>query len=597
MPKESHKQWEEKINHAKKAKDEWWEQFKVDLALQYFEGNQNPGYNVDEWITVNKIYAHLMAQLPALYSIDPYFYIKLKKTYSPDPNAIIEFERRGKVRQAMVNYLKSELELKTKARLAIQDAHFAFGSIKVRFSADEMENPNAGKPIEDESGEPLKDEDTGEALVEPDTLPTNKQYIISRVHPDSLVWDVDASTLHDTWGFVAEQIKMTRDEALNDSRFKRATIQSMNGSRQSEPENKKRKLFSKNNAQTEKKDDDILVFWELYDLKKKQMLMIGEGADDFVIKPRGLPPGMENHPYSFLRFVLRHKSPYPIPPISQGMDQQREYNLNRSRIQTHRKRFNRKYTVIAQALTDDSDLSKLENGEDGTVIVVNSHGAIEPIKDAPLDQQNYQELALLNNDLVEVFGNPDTARGIASADSATEASILDSRLEVREGDRLSTVVDFILDVAKKLDQLVSANMDTESAIRITGPEGESWVRIKPDDFEKIQGEFEYSVNMGATQPRLPDIERAQMIAFMSQVVMPMPQILTAPNFMKRMAEMFHIEDEAILQELQQLGQQIMSGQAPPPGNQGTPANNPVSQVIGAATGQQGGNANGGGSQV
>lgn len=597
--KATHKTWDEKIAKAVKLKKEWWEQFKVELALQYFEGQQNPGYNAEEWITVNKIYSHMMAQLPALYSIDPYFYIKLKKTYKPDVQDIASYEEKGKIRQAMLNYLKTELNLKTKARLSIQDAFFSLGVIKTRFSADAIENPQAGKPILDEDGKPLKDENTGEQLLQPDTLPVNKEYIISRIHPDDMLWDIDASTLPDTWSFIAEMIKMTRADALKDKRFKRSTINTMPGFNPESAEYKKKwfNWASYNGEQQQNKDSDLLIFYEIYDLKNRQMLMIGQGADDYVIKPRGLPPGIEDHPYSFLRFVLRDKSPYPIPPMSQGLDQQKEYNLSRSRIVTHRKRFNRKYTAVQAMLNDASDLSKLENGEDGTVIIVNGHNAIEPIRDAPMDQQTYTELALLNNDMVEIFGNPDSARGVGSADSATEAAILDTRLEVREGDRKSLVVDFIIDIARKLDQLIEANLDTDQAVRITGPEGDKWIKVTADDYEKIEGEFEYSVNIGSTQPRIPDIERSQLIAFMSQVVIPMPHILQSPNLMKKLAEMFHIEDEAILEELRQLGLKILSGQQPMPGQSGTPPNNPVSQVIGMATGAQGGNANGGGAQI
>jgi hypothetical protein len=595
--KPEHKKWEDRINAAIKVKNDWWEQFKVDLALDYFEGNQNPGYTDEEWITINKFYSHMMAQLPALYSIDPYFYVKLKKTYKPEPGLVPGYEERARIRQAMLNYLKGELELKTKARLSIQDAFFSIGVAKTRFSADAVENPQAGKPIMDEDGKPLKDEETGKPLMQPDELPVNKHFIISRLHPSAIFWDVDASTLPDTWSMIGEVIQMSREDALKDRRFKRSIIQSMPG-RTTEPQEKtKKRWFNLNqyNLQKEqKKDTDLLIFYEVYDLKNRQMLMIGEGADNFVIKPRGLPPGIENHPYSILRFVLRDKSPYPIPPMSQGIDQQKEYNLSRSRIVTHRKRFNRKYTVIQSMLDDPSAISKLETGEDGTCIIVQAHGAVEPIRDAPLDQQTYTELAMLNNDMVEIFGNPDTARGIASADSATEASIMDSRLEIREGDRQSIVVDFILDIAKKLDQLIEANLDEDQAIKVTGPQGNEWVKVMANDYEKIEGEFEYSVNLGSTRPRLPDIERAQLTAFLSQVIIPMPHILQAPSLMKKIAEMYHIEDEAILKELQQLGQMIMSGQQPMPGQSGTPANNPISQIIGMATGQQGGNVNGGG---
>jgi hypothetical protein len=82
---------------------------------------------------------------------------------------------------------------------------------------------------------------------------------------------------------------------------------------------------------------------------------------------------------------------------------------------------------------------------------------------------------------------------------------------------------------------------------------------------------------------------------MSQVVIPFPHILTKPATMKRIAEMFHIEDEAMIEELRQLGLAIMQGQMPMPGGQGGgPSDNPVAALMGAAGGFTGGTANGGG---
>ncbi|KKK48948.1 hypothetical protein LCGC14_3140010, partial [marine sediment metagenome] len=196
------------------------------------------------------------------------------------------------------------------------------------------------------------------------------------------------------------------------------------------------------------------------------------------------------------------------------------------------------------------------------------------------------------------LGTPGNARGVANADSATEASILDNRLEIREGDTLSMVVDWITDFAQKLDQLVQFHIEEDEAVKITGPQGEFWQLIKQQDYEEIEGEFEYSVNVGASRPRLPDIERAQLMAFFSQVIIPFSAILTLPATMKRMAELFHIEDDLMIEELRQLGLKIQSGEVAAPGAQGGgPPGNPVAAVLGKALGQQGGNTNGGGSPM
>jgi hypothetical protein len=605
MASDLQREWEDKISDALEKREEWAKEFRVQMGRDYFEGKQNPGYPEDEWITIPKIYAHLQAQLPFLYSMDPYFYVKLKKSHKKGiggmdqetfAREIAITELKGTVRQGMLNHLKGELKVKSKARLGIQDAHFAYGILKSRHASDTEEHPNAGAPILDDDGKEVKDPDTGEPQVYPDEVPINKRYEALRIHPDDFIWDADAGPLDDSWSFVAQRIRMHKEEAMKDKRFDLAAAKTISA-KEKEGENKG--WFSWLAKKANDQEGEFVDIWEIYDLKKNETLTLAEDAKALLIKPRPTAPGIEGHPYSILRFTLRDKSPYPIPPISPAIDPQKEISLSRSRWMTHRKRFNRKYWVDVSRLDDpEVEIEKLEVGGDGTVIQGRGESAVQAIQDAPLDQQGIQELIALDNDVVEALGSPGNARGVANADSATEASILDNRLEIREGDRLSMVVDWITDFAKKLDQLVQFHIEEDEAVKITGPQGEFWQLIKQQDYSEIEGEFDYSVNVGASKPRLPDIERAQLMAFFSQVVIPFPHILTRPSTMKRMAELFHIEDDTMIEELRALGEQIMSGQLPFPGGQGGgPSDNPLASILGSALGQQGGNANGGGSPM
>ena len=593
------KTWQTRIDGAVKSKEEWEKQFRVQMGRDYFEGKQNPGWPDHEWITINKIYSHMQTQLPLLYNVDPYFYVKVKRSYSPNPFDIAMYESRGKVRASYLNYLKMELKLKTTARLGIQDAHFAFGVIKTHFSADRRDNPDAGDPILDDEGHGLLG-DNGDPLIEPDTIPINERYHWTRVHDKDFIWDDDAGPLDDKWSWVAERVKMTKDQARRDPTISNSIVDTApTQDRDADKQSKEaRSILDKSKPQGGGKEDDVLILWEIYDLRTKQWLKIIEGAERPAMMPEALPPGVEMHPYSILRFTLRDASPLPITPISQAIDPAKEYNLSRSRILRHRKRFNRKYEANVSMLEDESELAKLEVGDDGTIIRVNAIGAIGPIKDAPLDQASYQEVLLLNNDMVEMFGTSDESRGLATADSATQASLIDKRMEVREGDRLSMVVDWITDAAKKMDQLVQAHITRDEAVKISGPSGEdSWEMVRERDYESIAGEFEYSVNVGSTIPRLPQIERSQWLAFL-QLLGSFPHLMTQKRLMKHMAELHHLEDESMLEELFQLGQKILGGQVPMPGGGGSQAgtseDNPITKILGAALGDQGGIANGGG---
>jgi hypothetical protein len=198
--------------------------------------------------------------------------------------------------------------------------------------------------------------------------------------------------------------------------------------------------------------------------------------------------------------------------------------------------------------------------------------AVIPIPDAGLDQTtHFQFLGFLEKCMIELGGGAsDEARGIAGADSATQADIINRRMEIKEGDALSLVNDWLIEIASKLDQLVQANITRDEAVHIVGPSGAIWQLVRTEDYGEIEGEFEYGVNVGANMPRLPQLERAQWLSFL-QTLSQMPQLMLSPTLLKRMAEMHHIEDEAMLTEMVTIGKQMMSGQIPLPGRGGTPA--------------------------
>jgi len=610
MPRVAKKQfeiqqtWIEKIGRAKKVRTAWRDLFHVDLAREYLDGKQNPGYDHEDWITINNFYSYLKAQLPALYSTDPYFYVKLKRSYSPNPMQIALWEKRGNIRGAYLNYLKDELDLKSKARLAIQDSQTAYGVIKTHHSSDMIDNPDAGAVMVSEDDETVLMGDDGEALVEPDLIPINSRYNISRVHPDDFLWDEDAGTLEDDWGWVAQRIRQPLDELKKDKRFSKQALKFLEGKGESKGDEEKHRedrkkgggIIGKSEQDKPKKkkpkEPEIIARWEIYKIKTKTWVVIAEEGDIPLMDEKPLPPGIEKHPFSILRFTLRDDSPYPIPPFSQGIDLCKAYNRARSDIQKHRKRFNRKYEVFENNFTDaETEISKLESGDDGTVLRKKGpEQSVMPIPEAHIDQTRYQELSYLKVEMNDLFGmDTGETQQIAKADSATQAGILDRRLEVKEGDAISVVVDWILKIARKLDQLVQTHISKDEAVRISGPQGEMWEMVRTTDYEDIDGEFEYSVNVGATLPRMPHIERSSWMAFLNLLAQ-FPHLLLSKRLFKKMAELHHLEDEVLLEEMHQIGQQIMQGQLPYPGGGGSQPgvseDRPVSAMGGMAGGQK-----------
>jgi hypothetical protein len=567
-------EWLEKIRRAQEVRKSWRETFRVALAYDYWEGKQRPSYvSGDQWITINLIYSNLLAMLPSLYATDPYFYVKLKRSYKPDPMTVALYEMKGKMRQAILNYYKEELSLKKKTRLSILDGFFQYGVFKVRHEAELIENPDKGQYMTD--GNTILFDEKGNALKEPDNIPLNEEYVLERIHPDDFLVDEDAGPLEEDIRWKAQRIKRPLEEAKKDARFDKGVRSKLKATEVKEDTDKEREQRKKGHGrvtETDKtKKPDIIVEWEIYDKYNDEWLVVAEGNDDFLVKPEDIPKGIEGDPFVDLRFTLRDDSWYPIPPVSQWLDPQKDYCDARSKMAAHRKRFNRKYILYASGFDDvQAEADKLESGEDGTILIASSPGGgfAEPIKDAPLDQSIYQEVGLLRDELALMAVGPNQRQSGRGVESATEAGIIERRLQVQEGDWISLVIDFVRDIARKLDQLIQVHLTKEEAIRVTGPEGDYWELIKPSHYEEIEGEYEYSVNVGATTPRLPEIERSQFIAVLN-LFASAPQLLLSPRLVKKVFEMHHIEDEGLIQELMNIAKQIMSGQMPMPGTQGS----------------------------
>jgi hypothetical protein len=84
------------------------------------------------------------------------------------------YEKKAKIRQSMLNYLKDELGMKDKVRMCIQDAHFSYGVIKIQHTSEMVENPDGGEAmLAEDKKTPLLNEETGEALLEPEQIRTD----------------------------------------------------------------------------------------------------------------------------------------------------------------------------------------------------------------------------------------------------------------------------------------------------------------------------------------------------------------------------------------------------------------------------------------
>ena len=158
-----------------------------------------------------------------------------------------------------------------------------------------------------------------------------------------------------------------------------------------------------------------------------------------------------------------------------------------------------------------TEIEKLKSGGDGTMVEFEQPGAVEPIKDAPLDRAVYGETSTLKEEFMEMASVGESQRNVAASESATEAEIIERRARESEIDEHEVMMEHMADLARTLHNTIEANITQEGSIEMIGPAGANWIGFGPEHFQKIAGEVFFTVEVQADPKMTLQVERAQML--------------------------------------------------------------------------------------
>jgi len=569
------KHWKEQIKRAEKAKKSWREKYRVEDCYKYYLGDQRPeNYVEEDWFTLNLVFSNARAQIPSLYFKDPYFFVRVKRSFTPDLQIAQQMDANMSVREGVLNYLGKENGLVTIGQLCILDAYMQFAVIKARYVPDFEINPDAGKPKNGENGEVLTDE-TGVELREPESNLVGEKFVWERVNPNNFLVDGNSGCEQTAW--VAQKSWDYLEKVRKNPKFSNTGKDNLEAdalvSDFDEDNSKKTDGFiaklggrsAPRKFKDAKESEKIVTYYEIYDMSRNKIIVIAEKGKKPLLE-MDTPPGIEGHPFSFLRFnsnpgEMGEESWYPIPEAFNQLGPQKEYNLACNDVAIHRKRYKRKYGYYEGDL-DDEEIDKFEDPVDGGMIRFNQpnwQGSFAPIQDAALDSAVMFDRIHLRMDFDDIAGSTPNQVGAAKSDTATEAEILERRLQIRESDKQFLIRRFLVDTARKMHQLLESNLTTEGAVRVVGPRGENWIPYGPQDFDRIPAEIEFDIDVASMSPRNNMVERAQWMQFITTVLQA-PQVFGDPDVLKWWAEKFDIREEEKLMKLSQALQQFAQTQ-------------------------------------
>lgn len=573
------------ISSATKLRDEWSYEYRVRELEDYYLGHQRRHGGQDdidahgnEKLIINVCYPTLETKLPSLYYNRPVAIIEPKPTRGDD--VLGHARERAKLREDTVNTFIGDKRTRFMSQTfsALKESFYAYGIIEVLYSADFIDNPNAGMPLQ------LAD---GTSVEQPAKMPNPKVdpaeiESLTLKHIPSNQFLVSVSGKHETtwneWAGYFEWVPL--EDVINNPNFKNTrglkTSASIKG--------KYKGLEDANpdpgpDSDASKARCGMVKLWRIWCFRDHCKYVFIEGHGEKTDEGDDNREGkfLSEEPFEFFPLAaLRHheimQSWYPMPPMFNWRHPQNEKNDVREMRRIHRQRFKRKYLVNSQI--KDEEMEKFESGEDGASIKVNDpERDIVPLADAPLDSGVWRDDAVSDNDFREITSVGGDQRGVPASETATQAQIISANDALRDNFSRQRVADWLCDIIEIMLRTIQSKMALPMWImRNVDPLGAGaqqeaeivaavWQQITVEDLGDLN--FDVVINVDTLSPVTEDTKRDQWMQVLSLIANPAIAMLlvSSPLIARKTLGSFGIKSDREIQEIVTALQTLMLQQA------------------------------------
>jgi hypothetical protein len=398
------------------------------------------------------------------------------------------------VTETIVNYWWRHYDCQNEFRRAVKDMLITgHGWLKTGYRFVENEtNPH-------ESADELSAV-TPESISESELIITEDRPFLERVSMFDIFVDADATSMTDI-KWIAQRIRRPLSQVKKDKRYNSVARQEAAPSH-----------YSKwgiddwrGNARprrSEDEQDSYVEIWEYYDLDSGMMSVFCDGGDKFLVNPTKIPFAF-GHPFVMIKNYEVPEYFYPMGELEAIEPLQMELNQTRTQMMNHRKRFSRKW-LYKESAFDQEGRNALESDEDNVLVPVISEeplgNVITPMPAIISPPEFYNQSDLISQDIDRVSGVSEYQRGSLPEirRTATEAGIIQDAANARSADKLAIIERAIADCARRLVMLAQEFMTGEQAVRLVDAgEQKVWLNF---DRDYIQGEFDFEIEGGSTQP-------------------------------------------------------------------------------------------------
>lgn len=529
--------------------------------VDLYRGKHLRAKSAEHRVVVNVAKSTVDVIVPSVSINNPRFNVKARKA---------EHAAQAVVTEEVINYLWRTYKYQRQFRLALVDSVIiGHGWVKVGYMAakpPEMKQADKiSEPTAENEGVADRDPDVeGNSETEKFTNWDDDRPFVERVSPWDIFVDPNARDVDDM-RWIAQVVRRPVNDVKVDERYEKAVREKAQGhvrSRFGEGGQVDARDSGEAPASSETQYVDVVEF---YDLKRKEWsTFLSDGpdvGDGFLRKPTKTPYPF-GHPFVMIRNyeVIDHF--YPMGELEAIEILQLELNETRTQMLNHRRKFQRKYMYhlnsfdepAMKAMRSDNDNEMVPF--DGDIDDMQKAVMAMPVQGTPPDFYNQSEM--IQNDIDRVSGVSDYMRGDAAniRRTATEAAMIQDATNSRAAAKMAVVEEALAEIGEKLVQLMQMYMTGEHVIRVVGVNHPTWVQF---DKDYIQGQFDFEVEAGSTQPRNESFRQQQALQLVD-AMSPFGDIVDPARLAQHVLQAFGIKDPA----------SFLAPQAPPEGPGGPP---------------------------
>ena len=362
-------------------------------------------------------------------------------------------------------------------------------------------NPVTGMPMEDDNGR----------LIRKANLPVWEEWFIDWVNYRNIIIDPDGENdfMQHRWVAI-EQVRYL-DDVKADPLFKNTKDLEETGDYDDDESRIKYETWLEGEDQEDKAK--LVRLFHIYDFVKDRYIVLADGHGK-ALRDEVTPIGITHSPLAFLRYQEKLGEFYPHPKASDLVPVNEWYNNSR-RLEYVGGKSSLRKVITSKSRFDTENLGKLTSDVDMEVVFTQkeSYPGTEPLTvfaPPPVNPSIYQASASASNDFDEMAGSPE-ARGKATSDTATQSNNLQAGENARNTYERVQMKNFLLELFKKLNDSIDANMTVERAVQIEGDDGQLFTALV--DRDMIAGDFDIEIDVQEMAPT----DSAQMAALKQQL--------------------------------------------------------------------------------